>query len=323
MTPHDLEEMMQDPPTSCRLMDYPVTSDEESDTIVSGPSTPTMDISLNSTLPPTTAESDHAEDYVNTIVNTSDSLQVDVTMEPVQHLMESSMEDDTVDVDISDDDTAAVSYRIVATSSKRGQSKLFDSSGYSYTVKKVNISSTVWRCTVRNKHINCAAKVIQHGDMFIPGNQPHLHTSKPGSSVTAEITSTVKRAAVADVFQPASVIVEDALTSRDLTNAPCAALPNPAHLARAANRLRQRLRPDELSSLDFELDYDHIPSEFLQADVQVGARRHLIFATPEMLKYLAHSKRWYMDATFHVVKAPFTQLFSVHSFLQQDVSPHK
>ena len=44
---------------------------------------------------------------MNTIVNTSDSLQVDVTMEPVQHLMESSMEDDTVDMDISDDDTAA------------------------------------------------------------------------------------------------------------------------------------------------------------------------------------------------------------------------
>ena len=56
---------------------------------MSGPSTPTMDISLNSTLPP--AEFDHAEDYVNTIVNTSDSLQVDVTMEPAQYLMESSM----------------------------------------------------------------------------------------------------------------------------------------------------------------------------------------------------------------------------------------
>ena len=52
--------------------------------------------------------------------------------------------------------------------------------------------------------------------------------------------------------------------------------------------------------------------------MQVGARRHLIFATPEKFKYLAHSKRWYMDATFHVVKAPFTQLFSVHSFLHQD-----
>ena len=77
------------------------------------------------------------------------------------------------------------------------------------------------------------------------------------------------------------MIVEDALTSHDLTNARCAALSNPAHLARAANRLRQRLRPEEPSSLHFELDYDHIPSEFLQADVQVGARRHLIFATPE------------------------------------------
>ena len=160
LTPHDLGEMMQDPPVSCRLVDYPVTSDEESDTIGSCLSTPTMDISLNLTLPLTTAESDHAEDCVNTIVNTSDSLQVDVTMEFVQHLMELSMEDDTVDVFISDDDTAAVSYKIVATSSKRGKSKLFYSS--SYTVKKITISSTVWRCTVRNKHINCAAKVIQH-----------------------------------------------------------------------------------------------------------------------------------------------------------------
>ena len=34
------------------------------------------------------------------------------------------------------------------------------------------------------------------------------------------------RPAVADIFQPASVIVEDALTSRDVTNAPYDALPN-------------------------------------------------------------------------------------------------
>ena len=33
MTPHNLEEMMQDPPASCHLVDYPVTSDEESETI--------------------------------------------------------------------------------------------------------------------------------------------------------------------------------------------------------------------------------------------------------------------------------------------------
>ena len=73
--------------------------------------------------------------------------------------------------------------------------------------------------------------------------------------------------AVADVFQLASVIIEDALTSRDLTNALCAALQNPAHLVTSANRLRKRLHPDEPSSLDFEFDYDPIPSEFLQADV--------------------------------------------------------
>ena len=38
----------------------------------------------------------------------------------------------------------------------------------------------------------------------------------------------------------------------DLTPAPCPALPKPLHLARAANRLRQRLRPDDPADLDFE-----------------------------------------------------------------------
>ena len=168
---------------------------------------------------------------------------------------------------------------------------------------------------MRKKQIRCGAKVIQRGDYFSPGLQPHLHAAQPGFRIVAEITSTVKRAVVDDVFHPAGSIVEDALTSHANTSAPCPVLANPEHLARAVNQLRQKLHPDDPTDLDFTIQDDHLPDDFLKADVQVGARRHLVFSTPEMLKYLAHAKRWYMDATFHVVKPPFTQLFSVHAFL--------
>ena len=57
---------------------------------------------------------------------------------------------------------------------------------------------------------------------------------------------------------------------------------------------------------------------FLQTDVRVGERRHLVFATPSQLNLLAKAKTWYMDATFKVVKSPSTQLFSIHAFVKQD-----
>ena len=36
------------------------------------------------------------------------------------------------------------------------------------------------------------------------------------------------------------------------------------------------------------------------------------------LKLLSKAKTWYVDATFKVVKQPFTQLFSVHAFVKKD-----
>lgn len=97
---------------------------------------------------------------------------------------------------------------------------------------------------------------------------------------------------------------------------PLPALKNPEYLARAANRHRQKKRPAEPSDLDFEICEDHIPADFLQADVKVDERRHLIFATKNMLNLLTRSKTWYVDGTFKVVKAPFTQLFTIHAFVR-------
>lgn len=79
-----------------------------------------------------------------------------------------------------------------------------------------------------------------------------------------------------------------------VSEAPCSAVPNVANLARQANRKRQKARPDEPTDLDFELDPQHIPANFLKGDVKVGDRRHLVFSTPKMLALLAKSKQWYV-----------------------------
>ena len=68
----------------------------------------------------------------------------------------------------------------------------------------------------------------------------------------------------------------------------------------------------------FELLDDHVPSQFLRGDVHKNGTRHLIFATDAQLEFLTNVKTWYVDATFKVIKQPFTQLFSIHVFVKKD-----
>ena len=68
-----------------------------------------------------------------------------------------------------------VTYTIVEDTSLRGKDKLFDSLGYSYTMKRCNGQSTTWRCSQRSKNTNCGATVRQTGDLYIPGSCEHIH----------------------------------------------------------------------------------------------------------------------------------------------------
>ena len=103
-----------------------------------------------------------------------------------------------------------------------------------------------------------------------------------------------------------------------MTDAPCPALSRPSHLARAANRVRQQLRPKEPTSLEFDLEEDHIPDDFLRADVHVRDRQHLIFATEQQLHHLSKAKTWYVDGTFKLCRHPFTQLLSINAFIRYE-----
>lgn len=68
--------------------------------------------------------------------------------------------------------------------------------------------------------------------------------------------------------------------------------------------------------MDFELDLQALPQEFLRADIKLRNRRHLVFASDAQLRFLSSAKTWYIDGTFKVVRRPFTQLLSINAFVK-------
>ena len=104
----------------------------------------------------------------------------------------------------------------------------------------------------------------------------------------------------------------------DLKDVPCPCLPKPENIARVANRHRQRLRPQDPTDLNFDVEEEHIPDGFLRGDIQVRRRRHLMFATNQQLQHLAQAKSWYIDGTFKLCRHPFNQLMTVNAFIRTD-----
>ncbi|KAI8506947.1 hypothetical protein Bbelb_153860 [Branchiostoma belcheri] len=213
-------------------------------------------------------------------------------------------------------DTPVTTYLLVPGASQRGKGKLISSDGYSYTFKRETQTTIHWRCAVRNKNVVCPATVVQTGDVFQSGLPDHLHPAHQDAEIRAKITSEIREKAQQQIFEPASNLVDEVMEA----NADNPGLPSHAALIRRVNRDKSKHRPAEPQDLDFELDEEYIQEDFLVRDIDVStattSARHILFATPYQLRLLAQARRWYIDSTFKVVRAPFYQLFSVHAFIR-------
>ena len=125
-------------------------------------------------------------------------------------------------------------YEIFPAGSQKGNPKLIDSLGFSYTVKKGSrkIGNT-WRCSKRN----CPARVIEVNDTFTQGPREHIHACDLGAAVNAKLKSRIKARAKTDLFTPAGTLVHEEMVyivrhgrDQDMTH--------PDLLKRMANRAR-------------------------------------------------------------------------------------
>jgi len=87
-----------------------------------------------------------------------------------------------------------------------------------------------------------------------------------------------------NLFRPAPAIVNEVLLEERIDENPCPSLPKPENMARASNRLRQQLRPDDPTDLEFEISEDNITDDFLKADLCIHSKRHSVFATSQQLQ---------------------------------------
>jgi len=66
------------------------------------------------------------------------------------------------------------------------------------------------------------------------------------------------------------------------------------------------------------LNHEHIPTDFLQADIRKHGRRHLVFATDQQLETLCKAESWYADSTFKLCRRAFQQLLAINAFLETE-----
>lgn len=77
-------------------------------------------------------------------------------------------------------DLSQIEYMVVKNGSGRGHEKLFDSLGYSYTIKNKQKHCIRWRCSMRRKDvIACPVLIRQIGKEFVRNDREHTHFPHP------------------------------------------------------------------------------------------------------------------------------------------------
>lgn len=194
---------------------------------------------------------------------------------------------------------------LIKKASRSNKDMLVDNRGYSYNLKRNVPNGRDRQCVVRQKDLYCMISVREMGNNFIMGKHRHCHEGAPGVAIVKQITATVKEHSVRNVFESTGTIAERALYSMGDANLPPQIRPKLTNLLRIANRTREKLRPEDPKSCDFNPAEGYLPKVFLQADISFDGQRHLVFASQDQIDLLADVNTWYVDGAFKVFRHPF------------------
>ncbi|CAD5126386.1 DgyrCDS14525 [Dimorphilus gyrociliatus] len=210
-------------------------------------------------------------------------------------------------------DEADGHFKVFENGSQR-EKKLLVHNNNSFTIKGQYKSSTIWICSVRNKKIRCPASIIQRGSNFHLGSKSHIHPPKKNLEQNIEIKLTAKQSGKCNINVSGKRLAENAIL-------PYANMGNILKVdtcKEMINYHRRKTQPTEPIGRNFLLNNTFIPDDFLRKDIFENGERIIIFSTLKQLNLLSVSKIWYVDGTFSIVKQPFKQLFSIHSFLKKE-----
>ena len=157
-----------------------------------------------------------------------------------------------------------------------------------------------------------ATLLTQKDNAFKQGRNGHNHPWEPGTTAHHHIKAKAKTSATTDMFTSAAEMANN-IVSEEQHNVP--SLPSLHNLAHTIKRKWQQIWPKDPDTLDFNLAEGSLSESFFQADITVDGCCHIIFASNKMTQLLVKAKKWYIHATFKIIKHPFTEPFSTHAFI--------
>ncbi len=130
---------------------------------------------------------------------------------------------------------------------------MFDEKGRSFGVKRKCKNGTIgWRCTCRSGTDWCRATVLQKGENFIFGKNPHTCKAKLDKSLHAEVIQEVKREVKSNIYASTAQVIEPIFT-KHFEKDPERDFPMLANVHRVARRAKHQSIPKNLLDMEFDM----------------------------------------------------------------------
>lgn len=210
----------------------------------------------------------------------------------------------------------------IISSNRGGHQLCID--GFIYNKNKYAKEKTYWECILRKRNKNsssyCSAKAITtepNGKLTIIKFTDHCHAPNTEEPHVKKARSEIKIAAKQTELKPCQIMQEQQASDGPAAICLAPSMPSKNASRKIIGRVRQAGKLKEPTSID-DIDIPHelrstlSGQKFLQADMDVGDEKVLLFTTVEDLKNLEKCEFWMADGTFKTAPNLFLQLFTIH-----------